>query len=190
MPHPEKRDLDLARTRLEAFLARGRPGAEDLVIANLRAPSNTGFSSETLLFEVHWRERGVPRVERLVARIEPRGFNVFPTYDLTVQFRVMNALAKTGVPVPAMREHDWSDDTLGAPFYTMEFLDGWVPSDNPPMHAAGRMAEELSPAEREQVWWSGVEAMCRVHDVDPEMLGLDFLDEPERGSDALAQHLN
>lgn len=210
MAHPEKRDLDLARTRLEAFLARGRPGAEDLAIANLRAPSNTGFSSETLLFEVHWRERGTARVESLVARIEPRGFNVFPSYDLTVQFRVMNALAKTGVPVPAMREHDWSDDTLGAPFYTMEFLDGWVPSDNPPMHAAGRMAEELTPAERELVWWSGVEAMCRVHDLDPEQLGLGFLAEckwpqatrsepqaseaktgvPARGEDALAQHLH
>ncbi|HKA16098.1 MAG TPA: phosphotransferase family protein [Myxococcota bacterium] len=216
MPHPEKRDLDLARIRLEAFLGRGRPGAEGLAIANLRAPSNTGFSSETLMFEVHWRERGAPRSEKLVARIKPRGFNVFPSYDLTVQFRVMDALAKTGVPVPAMREHDWSDDTLGAPFYTMEFLDGWVPSDNPPMHAAGRMAEDLTPAEREQVWWSGVEAMCRVHDVDPQQLGLGFLDdskrpqaarsEPQasgvgtaaserrageaRGPDALAQHLN
>jgi aminoglycoside phosphotransferase (APT) family kinase protein len=208
MAHPEKRDLELARTRLEGFLARGRPGAEGLAIANLRAPSNTGFSSETLLFEVHWRERGVPRVELLVARIEPRGFNVFPSYDLTVQFRVMDALAKTNVPVPAMREHDWSDATLGAPFYTMEFLDGWVPSDNPPMHAAGRMAEEMTPAEREQVWWSGVEAMCRVHDVDPEKLGLSFLGEqpeaarsepqaseaingvPARGEDALAQHLH
>jgi aminoglycoside phosphotransferase (APT) family kinase protein len=189
MPHPEKRDLDLARARLEAFLARGRPGAEGLAILNLRAPSSTGFSSETLLFDVHWRERGAERKEKLVARIEPRGFNVFPSYDLTVQFRVMDALAKTSVPVPAMREHDWSDDTLGAPFYTMEYLDGWVPSDNPPMHAAGRMAEEMTPAEREQVWWSGVEAMCRVHDADPEKLGLGFLDEPERGPDPLAQHL-
>ena len=48
----------------------------------------------------------------------------------------------------------------------------------------------MTPAEREQVWWSGVEAMCRVHDVDPEKLGLGFLDEPERGADALAQHLH
>jgi hypothetical protein len=187
MPHPEKRDLELARARLEAFLARGRPEAEALSVADLRAPSNTGFSSETLLFEVRWRERGAPRSEKLVARIEPRGFNVFPRYDLTIQFRVMSALAKqTNVPVPAMRDHDWSDDTLGAPFYTMEFLDGWVPSDNPPMHQAGRLAEEMTPAEREQVWWSGVEAMCRVHDADPEKLGLRFLDEPERGADALA----
>jgi aminoglycoside phosphotransferase (APT) family kinase protein len=208
MPHPEKRDLEHARARLAAFLARGRPGAEGLAIANLRAPSTTGFSSETLLFEVHWRERGVARAEKLVARIEPRGFNVFPSYDLTVQFRVMDALAKTNVPVPAMREYDWTDETLGAPFYTMEYLDGWVPSDNPPMHAAGRMAEELTPAEREQVWWSGVEAMCRVHDADPEKLGLGFLSKqpeaarsepqaskaktgvPVRGDDALAQHLN
>jgi aminoglycoside phosphotransferase (APT) family kinase protein len=89
----------------------------------------------------------------------------------------------------------------------MEFLDGWVPSDNPPMHTAGRMAEELSSGEREQVWWSGVEAMCRIHDVDPHELGLGFLgkrleaarSEPKaseveqvapRGADPLAQHLD
>jgi aminoglycoside phosphotransferase (APT) family kinase protein len=190
MPHPEKRDLAIVKAQLESFLARSRPSAERLTIANLRAPSTTGFSSETLLFEVSWRERGAPRKESLVARIEPRGFNVFPKYDLTVQFRVMDALAKTGVPVPAMREHDWSDDTIGAPFYTMEFLDGWVPSDNPPMHAAGKLAEAMTPAEREQVWWSGVEAMCRVHGVDWRALGLGFLDEPARGGDALAQHLH
>jgi aminoglycoside phosphotransferase (APT) family kinase protein len=190
MAHPEKRDLAAARAGLEKFLERVRPAAEGLAIANLRAPSNTGFSSETLLFDVRWREGGATRGERLVARIEPRGFNVFPTYDLTVQFRVMDALAKTSVPVPAMREHDWSDATLGAPFYLMEFLDGWVPSDNPPLHAAGRIAEELTPAEREQVWWSGVEAMCRVHEADPLTHGLEFLDEPARGTDALAQHLH
>ena len=78
MPHPEKRDLALVQSQLESFLARSRPSAEGLAIADLRAPSTTGFSSETLLFEVNWRERGAPRSEKLVARIEPRGFNVFP----------------------------------------------------------------------------------------------------------------
>ncbi len=190
MAHPEPRDLDRDRERLVRFLEARRPGAEGLVVDELRAPSNTGFSSETLMFTVRWRERGAAREERLVARVEPKGFNVFPTYDLTVQYRVMDALAKTPVPVPAMREHDWSGDALGASFYLMEFLDGWVPSDNPPMHAAGHIAEELAPAEREQVWWSGVEAMCRVHDVDAGALGLGFLDEPERGPDALAQQLH
>jgi aminoglycoside phosphotransferase (APT) family kinase protein len=189
MAHPEPRDLKRDQTHLEAFLARRRPGVEALAIENLRSPSNTGFSSETLLFELSWREGGAARREQLVARIEPRGFNVFPVYDLTVQYRVMDALAKTPVPVPAMREYDWSDETLGAPFYLMEFLDGWVPSVNPPMHAAGRIAEELVPAEREQVWWSGVEAMCRVHDVDLEAHGLGFLKANECGGDPLLQHL-
>lgn len=189
MPHPETRDLARDQQRLEAFLRRDRPAAVDLAVANLRSPSNTGFSSETLLFEVSWREGGAARREPLVARIEPRGFNVFPTYDLTVQYHVMDALAKTPVPVPAMREHDWTDETLGAPFYLMEYLDGWVPSDNPPMHAAGHIAENLAPHEREQVWWSGVEAMCRVHDVDLGAHDFRFLAEPRRGADPLAQQL-
>lgn len=183
MAHPEPRDLARDARGLAGFLARARPAAEALVVEELRAPSNTGFSSETLLFAVRWREGGATRAERLVARIEPRGFNVFPRYDLTVQYRVMDALAKTGVPVPAMREADWAGEALGAPLYLMEFLDGWVPSDNPPLHAAGHIAETLAPAEREQVWWSGVEAMCRVHDADPQALGLGFLAAAEPGPD-------
>jgi len=186
---PGKRDLDAIRPRLEAFLALRRPEAEALAVEDLRAPSNTGFSSETLMFTARWREAGATRREPLVARIEPRGFNVFPTYDLTVQYRVMSALAKTGVPVPAMRDTDWQGEVLGAPFYLMEFLDGWVPSDNPPMHGSGRIAEQLTPAERETMWWSGVEAMCRVHDLDPAALGLGFLDETGSDDDALAAHL-
>ena len=67
---------------------------------------------------------------------------------------------------------EWGEETLGVPFYLMERLDGWVPSDNPPMHLAGKIAEDLSPAEREAVWWSGLDAMARVHRLDPFELAL------------------
>lgn len=189
MPMPKNRDLDETRARLERWLARHLPEASNLAITNLRGPSDTGFSSDTLLLDLARSEAGERRVDRYVVRIQPRGFNVFPSYDLTVQYRVMEALAKTDVPVPRMFWHEWSDEVLDAQFYVMELLDGWVPSDNPPMHTAGRVAEELGPAEREALWWSGVDALCRVHQVDPYALGLDFLEEPERGETPLVQHL-
>jgi len=189
MAHPEKRDPEQTRVRLSSWLAGQIPEAREIELANLRAPSDTGFSSDTLLFDLSYAAGGRRVEEKLVARIQPRGFNVFPSYDLTIQYRVMDALAKTDVPVPRMLWHDWSDETLGAPFYLMEFLDGWVPSDSPPMHASGKIAEELEPAERESVWLDGVDAMARVHRQDPFALGLGFLDEPARGDTPLAQQL-
>ena len=190
MPHPEKRDLEHTRTRLTAWLTRTLPGSTDLEISSLSAPADTGFSSDTLLFDLERNQEGERRSEGLVIRIQPRGFSIFPSYDLGIQYRVMEALAKTDVPVPRTCWAEWGTETLGAPFYVMERLEGWVPSDNPPMHLAGKMAEDLSPAEREAVWWSGLDAMAQVHRVDPVALGLGFLDEPARGATPLEQQLH
>ena len=158
MPHPEKRDLEHTRTRLTAWLTRTLPGSTDLEISSLSAPADTGFSSDTLLFDLERTQEGERQSEGLVIRIQPRGFSIFPSYDLQIQYRVMDALAETYAPVPRMYWAEWGEETLGAPFYVMERLEGWVPSDNPPMHLAGKLAEDLSPAEREAVWWSGLDA--------------------------------
>jgi len=190
MPNPEKRDLDLTRKQLEQWFRERLPGAEGLAVSELAGPSNTGFSSETLLFELAYRQDGEPRREELVARLKPTsGFRVFPSYDVGLQFRVMQILWDTDVPVPRMRWLEESEEPLGTPFYVMDRVRGRVPSDNPPMHSAGWVAE-LSPAERETLWWNGFEVMTRVHRLDWQALGFGFLDQPERGRTPLAQQLH
>jgi len=189
MPHPEKRDPEQIRRQLLPWLARRLPQAKALELRDLRSPSDTGFSSDTLLFELHWEQAGEKHQRRLVARIQPRGFNVFPSYDLTIQYRVMEALAGSDVPVPRVLWNDWSGRVIGAPFYVMERMEGWVPADVPPMHTAGKVAEELGPEERALLWWNGLEAMARIHRLDPFALGLGFLDAPERGDTPLLQQL-
>jgi len=76
------------------------------------------------------------------------------------------------------------------PFYIMDRIVGNVPSDNPPMHEEGWIADELSEAERTSVWWNGFEAMCKVHRLDWKALGFDFMLEPERGATPLDQQLH
>jgi aminoglycoside phosphotransferase (APT) family kinase protein len=189
MPNPEKRDLDLTRKQLEEWLRERLPRAEGVAVSGLAGPSDTGFSSETLLFELAYRQDGERRSEDLVARLKPTGFWVFPSYDVGLQFRVMKILGDTDVPVPRMRWLEESEGPLGTPFYVMDRVRGRVPSDNPPMHTAGWVAE-LPPAERETVWWNGFEAMTRVHRLDWQALGFGFLDRPARGSTPLAQQLH
>lgn len=176
--------------RLLRWLQATIPAGSDFRVADLRAPANTGFSSDTLLFETAWRQDGAEKTEHLVLRLQPRGFVVFPTYDLAIQFECMRALAHTDVPVPQVLFSETDPEPLGAPFYVMRQIEGWAPSDNPPMHQEGGTFFGLSPEEREAVWWNGVRTMARIHRHEPESLGLSFLGRRHPGKDPLDVQLN
>jgi aminoglycoside phosphotransferase (APT) family kinase protein len=188
MPPPKQRDLELTRQQVCKWLHPKLPGARDLQLSELRGPSTTGFSSDTLMFEAEWFNGGAQR-ERLVLRMEPTGFTVFPTYDVGLQYRVMKILGTTSVPVPRMRWLEEDPGVLGVPFYVMDQVDGRVPTDNPPYHSGGWIPE-LTAAEREALWWSGLDAMARIHCLDWRGLGFDFLDKRQRGSTPLRQQLD
>jgi aminoglycoside phosphotransferase (APT) family kinase protein len=187
MPAP-RRDLELTRARLEQWLACQLPSASGVAISEVGGPSNTGFSSDTLLFDAEWNEVSGSRHERLVARLEPSGFTVFPRYDIAEQYRVLQILNDTDVPVPRVRWLEEDTRVVGAPFYVMERLEGRVPSDNPPYHASGWLTE-LAPEEREALWWSGLEAMARIHRLDWKALGFGFLVPPGQTETPLERQL-
>jgi len=189
MEHPEKRDLDLTQQQLRAWLASKLPGTQDLQIREFAAPAEAGASNETFLFEAEWTGAGKVHRERLVVRFKPRGMTLFQTYDLGLQCRVMQMLAGTDVPVPRVRWFEPDTEAFGVPFFVMDRVGGRVPPDNPPMHLAGWVTE-LSPAERERLWWNGLEAATHVHRLDWRALGFDCLAEPQRGATPLIQQLD
>jgi aminoglycoside phosphotransferase (APT) family kinase protein len=178
MPTPWQRDLERDRKHLTGWLAERLPDARDLRVSELRAPQSSGFSNDTLLFDLEYTQDGRAHEEPLVVRIQPVGFQVFPKYDLGLQFRTMQLLAATDVPVPKMywiEEHD--SELLGAPFYVMGKVEGRVPTDNPPSHQGGWMLE-IAPDERRAIWLGGVDCMARIHRLDYRAAGFDFLEDP------------
>ena len=178
MPQPKGRDLEQTRAQLLTWLSGKLPQAEKLRIEELRGPADTGFSSDTLLFELAYDERGESVRRGMVIRLKPLSeFGVFPQYDVALQYRVMKALANTKVPVPRMLWLEEDCGPLGSPFYAMEKLDGRVPSDNPPYHSEG-WVYELESALREKLWNSGLDAMAEVHKLDPAAGEFDFLPHP------------
>jgi aminoglycoside phosphotransferase (APT) family kinase protein len=189
VPTPWQRDLERDRERLCAWLAPRLPEASGIALHDLRAPEASGFSNDTLLAELEVRQGGSARRERIVVRIQPTGYQVFPDYDLGLQFRTMERLARTDVPVPRvlwLEEEDRS--VLGAPFYVMAHVEGRVPTDRPPYHAGGWMTE-IAPAERAAIWWGGIECMAKIHRLDPLAEGFGFLDRPELGDTPFRQQL-
>ncbi len=190
MPQPRGRDLDATRGALLDWFALRLPEASGLAIEGLGGPSATGFSSDTLMFDLSYRVAAGDRCEPLVVRIEPKGgFPVFPRYDVALQFDAMRAMADRDVPVPRMRWLERDEGVLGSRFYVMDRIPGRVPTDTPPYHQAGWVSE-LAAEEREKLWWSGLDAMCRVHRVDPDDPGLAFLPRPPSGSTPIEAQLD
>ena len=189
MPTPWQRDLDRDRDHLTQWLEARLPGARDLQVSELKAPQSSGFSNDTLLFELSYQQDGAAHREPLVVRIQPTGFQVFPDYDMGLQFRTMQLLAHTDVPVPRVFWLEQEDhDLLGAPFYVMGQVEGRVPPDNPPYHVDGWMLE-ASPTEREAIWLAGFECTAKIHRLDYEAVGFGFLDDPALGATPLDQQL-
>jgi aminoglycoside phosphotransferase (APT) family kinase protein len=109
VPVPDQRDPESTRQILQEWLARQLPAADSVVVDAVQTPANTGFSSETLMFEAAWRERGqaTGRRERLVAKVAPTGHQIFPEPRFDEQVALLRILANTEIPVPILHWHDW-----------------------------------------------------------------------------------
>jgi aminoglycoside phosphotransferase (APT) family kinase protein len=190
MPIPTSRDPEATRLKLRGWLAGKLPDAQDLDISELSGPAATGFSNETILFDAHWVQAGEKHEEEFVLRVKPTGYTVFLESEFEAQYEVMKTLhERSDVIVPKIWWYETDPGPLGADFYAMSRVHGRTPPDTPPYHAGGWVAE-IDPAEREVMWWSGVENMSRIHQVDWRSLGFDALfDRPARGALGLDQQL-
>jgi aminoglycoside phosphotransferase (APT) family kinase protein len=129
------------------------------------SPESNGASHETILFDLV-REGGV---EPLVARVQPDDDGVFPTPDLHVEYRLQEAIGGGEIPLPGLHGFETDLEFLGAPFYVMERLDGTVAGDSPPYTMMGWLFDK-EPDARRAIWFEGLEAMARVHLVEPSEL--------------------
>ena len=190
MPENAGRDPDQVAVTLARWLETRLPAGASPVVTEVEAPASNGFSNETILSRVTWHEDGRPGSHRLVVRVAPTRNLLFLDARFSTQYRVMEALGRSdaGVPLPPLGWYEEDPTWFGVPFFTMEHVEGLVPPDNLPYTMEGWVLE-ASPAEQERMWWTGIEAMARIHRVDWRRLGLDWLADPGRGRPGLDQQL-
>lgn len=181
-------DLSDKLPAFTSWIQSKMPRAENLVISDLTR-SGGGLSNETFFFDVTWEEGKQKKSERMVLRCPPTGFPVFPDYDLSKQFNIMRILGQTEVPVAKMHWLEENNDVIGAPFYVMGFTPGVVPPEYPSYHSFG-LIYDATPEERAKMWWSGLEAMTKIHLLDWKSLGLSFVGVPGPGTDPLDRDLD
>ena len=176
---------DLAR-RLEAWLRTRHPERAPLTVLQLKR-SDAGYSNITVLGELQWMHGGAAQAVRIVLRVQPLASSVYPDCDIVRQYRVMQALAGSAVPVPRLLGLETDAAALGAPFFLMQRIDGRVPSENPLYHLEGWF-HDLDEAALRQHWFSGIDTLAAITRLDWRALGLDFL-QPPPGRTPLAQQL-
>ena len=129
--------------------------------------------------------------QRLVVRVAPTKHLLFLDAEFSTQYRAMRALADGGSAVPLPRLGWYEEDTeyFGVPFFSMDHVEGLVPSDNIPYTMEGWVIE-ATPEQQERMWWSGIDALAAVHRTDWRAAGLEWLSDPARGRPGLEQQMS
>ena len=139
--------------RLEQFLKNKLP--------ELRGPMQVnriggGQSNPTFFVSFDNRE--------LVLRKQPASTLLPSAHAVDREFRVMQALSQTTVPVPQVVLFHAERDVVGTPFYIMEKLPGRVFSEC--------ALPNMTPHERKATYLGMAEAMAALHQVDWAAIGL------------------
>lgn len=128
------------------------------------SPVETGRSNETIVVTDGTRKS--------VLRKPPEGATSESAHDVLREYRVMDALQDTAVPVPETILSCSDTSVIGSEFYVMEYLDGDVIRDSIP-------GEPLSKDERNRFSEVYADTLASIHTVDIESVGLDSLGSPE-----------
>ncbi|HQR04123.1 MAG: phosphotransferase family protein [Proteobacteria bacterium] len=178
-------DAQTVANRLPGWIAGQYPEATAISLDNLRSPGG-GYSNETWLFDLVWTRKGHPSRLPLVFRLQPTEAGTFPEYDLAFQYRCMERLAGSGIPVPRLFGFCADSHLMGAPFYLMEQIPGRAPAENPPYALEGWLKDSF-PEDQRKIWEQGVDILAAVARLDWRALGFTELDRPALGATPLAQ---
>ncbi|MEO1554976.1 MAG: phosphotransferase family protein [Pseudomonadota bacterium] len=148
--------LDLAA--LEIWLAARLPDHK-----GLKAEPISGGQSNPTWF-VTWGDR------RLVLRKKPDGPILPGAHAVEREFRVLQALRDTDVPVPNALWLEEDSSVIGTPFYVMDRLDGRVISDC--------TLPGIAPEHRREMYLDMGRTMARMHALRPDEIGLGDYGRP------------
>lgn len=166
--------------RLGDWLRHEWPHASDIRCAFFGAPK-AGMSNETYLLDIHRDEGGVAITSRHVLR---RGNGKVPVHPLQttatvtsveLQYRVMQALAGSALPVAGVGRFEADSRWLGAPFFLMDFVEGETLPDFPSFIQQG-IIKDAGPDERRLFLQRGMDTLATLHRFDWRANGLEWLD--------------
>jgi len=155
--------------RIQTYLSTKLDASDGVAISALhRIPG--GFSRETWSFDARWREYGREVHRGFVLRRDPDASLLVTDRD--VEFRVMDAVAVHGVPVPKMYWLENDGSALDRPFFVMERIDGCE------THPSKVLMDPRFFSARDRLAQEFVDILVRIHAFDWRAGGLASLGVP------------
>ena len=108
--------------------------------------------------------------QRYVLRKKPPGPLLPSAHAVDREFRVMQALQHSDVPVPKLFAYSEELDVVGTPFYIMEYLDGRVIVD--------QSLPGLTKTDRASIYQDMNRVIAALHNVDYAKVGLETFGKP------------
>ena len=157
---PVRADLRFNEDALSTYLRGVLPGfAGPMSVLQFRG----GQSNPT--FHISTAER------EYVLRKKPPGKLLPSAHAIDREYRVLNALLDSGVPVPRVLHYCENDAVIGTPFYVMEYLPGRILRDP--------LLPDMDPAEREAIYDAMNDTLGRLHNLDWKAIGLEDYGKPD-----------
>ncbi|ONG46533.1 phosphotransferase family protein [Pseudoroseomonas deserti] len=107
-----------------------------------------------------------------VLRKKPPGKLLPSAHAVEREFRAMQALAGSGVPVPRVRLLCEDESIIGTSFFVMDHVPGRIFAD--------RVMKEGTPAERAAIYADLARVLAALHQVDWQAAGLGDFGKPDR----------
>ncbi len=108
-----------------------------------------------------------------VIRRPPQGVLLPKAHDMSREWALISGLGPTPVPVPEALGFCESPDVTGAWFYLMSLIDGH------PLYNSEDTAQWAPQDQRQKLGMSFIETLAKLHDVDPDAVGLGDLGKKE-----------
>lgn len=168
---------DGLQQRIVAYLATHFPGGNDFALQNVNRIA-VGWSHETWLFDLCWRETGQEQRRGMCLRRDPGNALLRHESDLGTQFRVLQCLDQTPLQTPKPYWYETDPAILDNPFLVMEKVPGTCPS---PWGRDG-LAFYHNAAKRGVLPASFTSTLATLHTLDWRAAGLEFLGVPAPGT--------
>jgi aminoglycoside phosphotransferase (APT) family kinase protein len=169
----ERRDVEALTAGLTRWF-RARRHDEGLRLGPFALNKSSGFSSESLLFEVF--AGGADKGEGHVLRLPPAGGGLFPEYDLERQAATQELLAAAGVPAPSPSVFEPDESWIGTRFMVMPRIAGRLPGDY--VYPVKGWLKDAGEAHQQACYESFVDTMVALHSVDVTEHDVAFLHRP------------
>ena len=168
LEHQKKQELPAARD-IEALI-REQSGTQTTVRVRGFTRPEMGGSAGSYAFDADYDDGTGYQTHELFIRFMPFGTPAFNDCNFSGQFRVLKALAASGVPVPQVLYLDDSGSVLGTHGFIMKRLQGEVP---PEYYRRGVLAD-ATPSNRRNMVLDVVTTLAKLHQLYWRSMDVEF----------------